>query len=157
MLTHGHPNVRSALDEAGYLHAVVGQDRLLPVSAGDAQGRPRHCLQENGTVHGQVLTYGPDSGLGRLLRELKGQAYARLSAQASMAAQLASVLRTMALDGLGMAWLPEILIKEDLLAGRLVQAGPAEWELELQVRLYRGRGLVGSSCEQLWQAVAPDQ
>ena len=153
VLTHGNPHVRNALDEAGYAYAVVGHDRLLPVSAIDAAGRPRHHLREDGNTVGHVLAYGPESGLGHLLKELKGQAYARIAAQAGMTAQLASVLRTMALDGLGMAWLPETLVRDDIDADRLMVAAAPSWTLELEVRLYRDRGRLGMSGEQLWQAV----
>lgn len=154
VLSHGHPSVRSPLDEAGYRYAIVGRDRLLPVSAPDEKGAPLHQLKEDGTISGQVLTYGPDSGLGRLLKELKGQTYARLAGQATMTAQLASVLRSMALDGLGMTWLPEILIKDDLDAGHLVHSAPLHWTLDLDVRLYRSQSALGSSGEQLWEAVS---
>lgn len=157
VLTHGHPGVASALDEAGCPYVVVGQDQLLPVSARGRDGLPLplHRLKGDGSVAGEVLAYGLGSGLGRLLRERKGQAYLRIAAQAGMTAQLASVLRTMALDGLGMAWLPEILVKEDLEEGRLVPAAASDWALALEVRLYRGPGPVGPSAEQLWQAVNP--
>lgn len=155
VLTHGHPGVASALDEAGCPYVVVGQDQLLPVSARGRDGLPLHRLTGDGSVAGEVLAYGLGSGLGRLLRERKGQAYLRIAAQAGMTAQLASVLRTMALDGLGMAWLPEILVKEDLEEGRLVPAAASGWALALEVRLYRGPGPVGPSAEQLWQAVNP--
>jgi LysR family transcriptional regulator, hypochlorite-specific transcription factor HypT len=48
--------------------------------------------------------------LGRILRETKGPALDRLHAPNVLTAHLASVLRTMALDGRGLAWLPQLLI-----------------------------------------------
>jgi LysR family transcriptional regulator, hypochlorite-specific transcription factor HypT len=47
--------------------------------------------------------------LGRILRETKGTALDRLQAPNVLTAHLASMLRTMALDGRGLSWLPELL------------------------------------------------
>ena len=63
------------------------------------------------------------------------------------------LLRTMALDGRGMAWLPHTLIREDLAAGRLVEAAPQDWTLELEIRLYRDRSPMGHAAEAFWSAV----
>ena len=62
-------------------------------------------------------------------------------------AHLASVLRTMALDGRGLAWLPRSLIEEDLASGRLVGAAPDDWHIELEIRLYRARSSLGEAAE----------
>jgi LysR family transcriptional regulator, hypochlorite-specific transcription factor HypT len=149
-LIHGHPQVKSSLDELGYEYAVVGRDRLVPVSVPGGDGQPKHRLEADGTVVGEGLTYGEDSGLGRLLRELKGRDYLKVVSQSVLTAQLASVLRTMALDGRGMAWLPEILVRDDMQAGRLVAAASEDWALALEVRLYRGRAPLGVSGQLLW-------
>ena len=68
-------------------------------------------------------------------------------------AHLASVLRTMAMDGRGMAWLPQTLIRDDLAAGRLIEAAPQEWTIELEIRLYRDRSPLGKAAEEFWSAV----
>lgn len=153
VLAHGHAGVRNALDEAGYPFAVVGQDRLLPVSAPAADGTPLHRLEPGGGVAGQVLAYGPDSGMARILRDLKGQAYERVVSQSTLTTPLSSVLRTMARDGRGMAWLPEVLVKDDLASGALVAAAGEDWTLALEVRLYRERAALGSSAQSLWDAL----
>lgn len=59
----------------------------------------------------------------------------------------------MALDGRGMAWLPQTLIREDLASGRLIEAAPKEWIIELEIRLYRDRSPVGKAAEEFWSAV----
>jgi DNA-binding transcriptional LysR family regulator len=70
-------------------------------------------------------------------------------------AHLASVLRTMALDGRGMAWLPRTLIVEDLASSRLVEAAPQDWRIEVDIRLYRDRCALGKAAEEFW-ASAPE-
>jgi LysR family transcriptional regulator, hypochlorite-specific transcription factor HypT len=160
MLAHGHASVRGPLDEAGCQCLVVGKDRLIPVSAPDKTGRPAHRLPPDAkaaAVH--LLSYSTESGLGRVLRELKGPALDRLHAPNVLTAHLASVLRTMALDGRGLAWLPQLLVGDDIEAGRLVVAAPDDWTIELEIRLYRDRAAIGKAAEAFWlaaqAAVAP--
>lgn len=163
VLAHGHRQVPGPLGEAAFDGVVVGQDQLLPVCAPDATGAPAHPLETgtaapgaNGTTGAPVplLAYSSESGLGRILREVKGAALDRLGMQPVFTAHLASVLRTMALDGRGVAWLPRILIGDDLDAGRLMVAGGEDWHLELDIRLYRDRGAMGAAAEAFWAAAA---
>jgi LysR family transcriptional regulator, hypochlorite-specific transcription factor HypT len=62
------------------------------------------------------------------------------------------VLRSMALDGRGIAWLPRTLVEEDLAAGRLVAAADADFYVDLEIRLYRQRDAVGRAAEAFWKA-----
>ncbi len=155
MLAHGHPGVKGQLDSAEFPYLVVGTDVLVPVSAPDASGQPLHSLG-SGVKHLVVplLSYSAESGLGRTLKTLKGPAIDRLNAQYVMTAHLASVLRSMALDGKGLAWLPRLLVGEDLERGRLVIAGPAEWHVDLDIRLHRNRANIGKAAESFWAAAS---
>ncbi|HEX7747348.1 MAG TPA: LysR family transcriptional regulator [Bordetella sp.] len=153
MLAYGHAQVRGPLDEAGCPNLVVGTDRLIAVSAPDKHGRPVHRLPAEGkstAVH--LLNYSAESGLGRILRVLNGQILDRLHAPNVLTAHLASVLRTMALDGRGLAWLPQMLVGDDLERGRLVMAAPQEWSIALEIRLYRDRASLGKAAEVFWLA-----
>jgi DNA-binding transcriptional LysR family regulator len=154
VLCHAHPQSVSELEEHSCPSTRVGTDVLLPVSAPDAQGKPRHSLwgsAEETPAH--ILSYSAESGLGRILRGVHGAALDRYATQNVFTAHLASVLRTMALDGRGLAWLPRTLVAEDLRQGRLLEAAPSESFIELEVRLYRARGPLGTAAENFWQAV----
>lgn len=155
MLAHGHPGVRGPLDEADFPSIVVGVDQLIPVSAPSEGGRPLHALHE-GSKGAAVpwLAYSRESGLGRILKELKGPALDRLHVHQALTAHLASVLRTMALDRRGLAWLPKLLVEDDLTSARLVVAAPDDWRIDLQVRLYRQRGESGKTAENFWKAAS---
>jgi LysR family transcriptional regulator, hypochlorite-specific transcription factor HypT len=67
-------------------------------------------------------------------------------------AHLATVLRSLALEGRGLAFLPASLVREDLAAGRLVAAGGASWTIALSVRLYRPRAALSAVAEKFWAA-----
>lgn len=150
LLCHAHEQVPSRLDPAQHRHAVVGHDALLPVCAADAEGRPRHAL--DGATAVPLLEYSAESGIGRLVRALRGPALGAAHAQPALTAHLATVLKTMALDGRGVAFLPRSLIADELAAGRLVAAGGAGWPIAVEIRLYRRAQTLPRAGEAFWQA-----
>mgnify|MGYP003385339055 CR=1 FL=1 len=153
VLSHAHPQVQGLLQAASYPSALIGQDLLLPVSRPDPQGLPLHALVGANPTTVQMLSYSTESGIGGILRGVCGPALDRMKIQVVFTAHLASVLRTMVLDGRGMAWLPQTLIGPDLERGRLVAAAPAQWNVALEIRLYREPSPIGQAAQAFWQAV----
>jgi DNA-binding transcriptional LysR family regulator len=88
-----------------------------------------------------------------MVRALRGAALEGAHAQPALTAHLATVLRTMVLDGRGVAWLPRSLIVDELAAGRLVGAGAASWSIAVEIRLFRRRGAAPPAAEAFWRAV----
>ncbi len=153
VISHAHPQVQGLLDSAGYASLQVGADTLIPVSAPDEAGCPSHTLSDAGPGGTQLLSYSTESGIGRILGTVLGTQLERRMARTIFTAHLASVLRTMALDGRGIAWLPRSLIADDLKDGRLVAAATDIWHIPLQIRLYRDRADIGPTAEAFWQTV----
>jgi DNA-binding transcriptional LysR family regulator len=154
VLSHAHPRVRGPLEEGGYPSVLVGSDRLIPVSAADERGTPLHRLsRDKQAAPVPVLNYSAESGLNRILKSLLGPTLAQQPTQAVFTAHLASVLRTVALGRRGLAWLPAVLIADDLAAGRLVVAAADDWHITLEVRLYRDKAAMGAAAEKFWSAV----
>ena len=155
VMSHAHPQSSSELLARDFPFVCVGHDMLIPVSAPDSAGRARYQLAH--ATQGSplpVLSYSAESGIGRILREVRGAALERSPAHNVFKAHLASVLRTMALDARGMAWLPQTLIAEDLASGRLLEAAPRDWWIEMEIRLYRDRSPLGRTGEDFWTAVS---
>lgn len=151
VLCHAQREAPDALDAAGLPCLVVGADRLVPVQA---PGRARTGLdaRRKAGTGVDLLGYSAESGIGRIVQAVHGAALAQLGARAVFTAHLASVLKTMALDGRGIAWLPASLVHDELAQGRLVPAGGAAWEIALQIRLYRGAAPLSAAAEALWTA-----
>lgn len=151
VLAHAHARMQGPLDSEAYVAADIGQDELVPVSRPGADGEPVHRLRK-GRSAVPVLAYTDESGMGRVLRAVLGRRLEAMGTQVVFTAHLASVLRSMAIDGRGIAWLPRTLVDEDIEAGRLVAAAGAEWAVDLEIRLYRQRQLVGRAAEGFWEA-----
>ena len=181
VLCHGHASAPGRLDEASLPMRVLGTDWLLPLAAPDARGRPRHAFgepeesaappplakasAEGGPAHApDVLAYSESSALGRIvathLRTAPGEAAwaAHEAGQAPLfTAHHAVLLKTLATEGRGVAWLPESLASEALRAGTLVAAAPAALSVLVEVRIYRQAGPMGDAAEALWALLSqPD-
>ena len=153
LLSHWHELVPGRLDPALHRSMQVGSDILIPASAPGAHG-PRHSLSSAGTTRTPVLSYSAESGIGRMVRALRGAALDKAQAEVVFTAHLASVLKSMTLDGRGVAWLPASLIGDELAGGRLVEAGGSEWRIDVEVRLFRSLAVLPRAAEAFWAAAA---
>ena len=161
VLCHGHPDVPGRLDEAQYPLLRLSGDVLLPVSAPapGAPGQPLHAVLQERPV--PVLAYSEASGLGRIMRSRMRHLFSE-GKDAAMpqgvsvvfTAHHAVLLKTMALEGRGVAWLPESLIADELRAGTLVAAGGSAFSLPVQIRLYRQRAEMSPMAEAVWELSA---
>lgn len=155
VMSHAHERARGALQSGGYPSVGIGSDELIPVSATTKNGKPIHQLSDatkSTPLH--LLDYSDESGLGGILRAVHGSALERLPVQHVFTAHLASVLRTMALDDRGVAWLPASLISDDIASGRLAPAASGDWCITMDVRLYRDKTTLGAAGERFWEAVS---
>lgn len=163
LLCHGHASVSNRLDPALFDFTVVGEDRLLPVSAAKANGAPMHAISESfqreGGAHTtelSVLTYGETSGIGQIMRAMMREAFSERSGlltRTVFTAHHAVLLKTMAIEGRGVAWLPESLIRQELTAGLLVPSGDERWTIPIEIRLFRPRAAISDAAEALWKVV----
>ncbi|PNG59614.1 Quorum-sensing regulator protein D [Variovorax sp. WDL1] len=149
VLSHAHGKAHGALDAEPYSSSRIGEDVLVAVSAPNEGGSARHQLGVGGGAV-PVLQYTEESGLGRIMRAVLRRRLESLSVQVVFTAHLASVLRTMALDGRGIAWLPQTLVEEDIGQGRLVAAASSEWAVPLEIRLYRDSEPLGKAANAFW-------
>lgn len=164
VLCHGHPAVPGRLDEAQYPMQRISDDVLQPVSAPDPADpqRPLHAMGQPAAV--PVLAYSEASGLGRIMRSRMRSVFSDTPDAATPAlpggvavvftAHHAVLLKTMAQEGRGVAWLPQSLIADGLRSGALVVAGGPEWNVPVEIRLYRQRAEMAAVAEGLWELSA---
>ncbi len=154
VICHTHPLATGMLSNARYRSTRIGSDALVPVTALGAGGRRIHTLEPRRGESVALLEYSNDSGIGRLTRGVLSEGLSSLKTSVVFTAHLASVLRTMVLDGRGIAWLPRTLIDEDLSSCRLVVATEdvARWSVETGIDLFRSVEPAGKAAETFWDA-----
>ncbi|WP_417720165.1 LysR family transcriptional regulator [Salipiger sp.] len=150
-ISHRGPDTPQDLSERQFRHHVIGNDRLVPVSAPDAAGRPRWRLAtDDGPA--PYIGYGAASGLHAIL-ESHWVLHGRPDLRQVMSSVLAATNLEMAKEGQGIAYLPGSLAERDLDRGRLVPAGDASHHVPVQVVIYRPRSRLSAHCEAFWQKV----
>lgn len=157
VLTHAHPSAPSPLDDDRYEALKIGLDELVAVSRANGMGQPVHDLGAETKTPTSILGYTHASGLGRIFEAVLGRRLKTVPTQVVFKAHLASVLRTMALDGRGLAWLPKTLVEEDVATGRLVSISHGAWDVPLDIRLYREKNMTGLAPLALWRAAASER
>ena len=64
---------------------------------------------------------------------------------------MADSLKSMALQGLGVAWVPRLCATAELARGELVVCGDERWQLPLEIRLYRSALMRKAAVRLLWR------
>ena len=154
LLCHHHPAAATRLDPQTFRSVPLGRDVLLPVSAPDATGGALHALpgQEDSPV--PFLAFSAESGMGRILAASRAQEGQPVWLEPVFTSHVATVLKTMARGGRGVAWAPMSLVEDDLAQGALVRAGDAAWDVPLEVRLFRPRSRQTRAAEGFWAQLA---
>ena len=63
------------------------------------------------------------------------------------------LLIDMAREGRGVTWAPMSLVRADLDNGRLLRAGGGEWDIPINVSLFRTRARMTRAAETFWNSV----
>lgn len=155
LLCHHHEAVPNRLPGGQFRSVVVGHDRLMPLcAAGAGAGAPPAWpLPGSPAAPVKLLAYNEESGLGRILAARQKGDAGGLVCETVFTSHLAAALLPMARDGHGVAWLPASLAEPDIAAGRLVRAGGAEWDVAVDIRLFRPRARLSTGAERLWGLV----
>ena len=156
LLCHRQAQSASRMDELEYPVATLGTDVLVPVSAAapDDASKPMHTLEGPGSM--PLLAYDAASALGRIVQH-KLRHNPDLTMRETFVAPHGVLLRSMALQGRGIAWLPDMLVRDDLAQGRLLRAGGPSWDIPVEICLYRQPNEMSQVAERLWTVLGQAQ
>lgn len=145
-------HLQTSVDFQSFQVLTLGQERLVPVSAPDMLGAALNSLQ---SVHSEVscLRYQPECSLGWALEKKLGIDKNLPVLNAIHDSSLADGLHSMALMGLGVAWLPLTMVIHDLDRKRLVRAGSEAHDIALNIELIRLKTPLGAHAEQFWESL----
>jgi LysR family transcriptional regulator, hypochlorite-specific transcription factor HypT len=147
------------LDPDQHSRITLGTDYLVPVSAPSKQGsEPHYSITDSSVRPLPYLGYSDESHLGQVLANHAAfvQIAGRLVAHAKSA--YTETLRAGVLAGLGVAWLPYSLIRNNLEDGELTLASnDVSHYIPLTVDVYRQRSTSREEvlkCWEVWQNYA---
>ncbi|MDZ7852853.1 MAG: LysR substrate-binding domain-containing protein [Halomonas sp.] len=149
MLAYYDPYASMQLDAEVFPSFSIGQVKMLPVSLPDEQGRPRFPLEGHESI--PYLAYTQGAFLGRSVRMLLKNDPLRMRLRTVYETAMAEGLKGMVMQGMGTAWIPDFCIRQELREGRVVRAGGEQWDVPLDIRLYRCSLVHKPGVEKLWR------
>jgi LysR family transcriptional regulator, hypochlorite-specific transcription factor HypT len=154
LLCHYHDEGNTRLDMHAYRHIPLASDRLIPVSGKDEQGRALYDISGASGKAVPCLAFEETSGIGRILASNLAGRTEVLHLQPVLSSHLAMALKGLAIEGKGVAWIPESLAADEMgVGGRLVSAGADEWAVDVQIVLIRPRERMADIAERFWRVV----
>lgn len=124
----------------------VFESELYPVCAADAQGRPLFDIYR---PQAPLLNYTGTSYMGRLVNRRLGEVGA-IAPRTLFMSSMSELLKNMALDGHGIAWLPVWSIAGELQANKLVCLDTPELTVPIQAYIYRMDTRLNKTAEHFW-------
>ncbi|HGX7660832.1 TPA: hypochlorite stress DNA-binding transcriptional regulator HypT [Shigella flexneri] len=123
------------------------ESELYPVCAADAQGHPVFDITQPQVP---LLNYTATSYMGRLvnrhLAEVGG-----ITGRTIFISSMSELLKNMALNGYGIAWLPIWSIVDELQTKRLICLDAAKLTVPIQAYIYRMNTRLNRTAENLWR------
>ncbi|EPX1324327.1 hypochlorite stress DNA-binding transcriptional regulator HypT [Escherichia coli] len=123
------------------------ESELYPVYASDTRGNPVFDITQ---PHAPFLNYTATSYMGRLvnrhLAEVGG-----ISGRTIFISSMSELLKNMALNGYGIAWLPIWSIADELQTKRLICLDAAKLAVPIQAYIYRMNTRLNRTAENLWR------
>jgi DNA-binding transcriptional LysR family regulator len=141
LLCYHHPRQPVQLDPGRYDMLVLGREALRAYARCDKTRTPEFTLP--GSKHAPLpfLSYTNNAYLGRMVELILADTKVPLHLENHYETDMAEGLKMMALEGRGIAFLPESAVTRELKQKLLARAdgGHAAWEIEMEIRLYRER------------------
>ena len=136
LMVYHSPLVPMSIDERSCPSVILGTDKLIPVSKSDEFGSPLYRLNEARLRQLPLLSYPPETFFGRICNGLIRFRPSETNFNVVVQSAHSRILHSLALDGVGIAWLPERCVREDIASGRLAICGEDEWSTSIEIRLY---------------------
>jgi len=149
MLAYYDPFATMQLDQEVFPSFSIGKVQMLPVTLPKENGEPRYSLTGEAPI--PYLAYTQGAFLGRSVRMLLKNDPLRMRLRTVYETAMAEGLKGMVLQGVGVAWIPDFCIREELKTGHLVRAGDETWDIPLEIRLYRCSLVHKPGVEKLWR------
>ncbi len=130
-----------------FAHIHLFSSQLFPVCAADRDGQPLYRLDQ---AEAPLLNYTANSYMGRQVNRVLARDTS-LNFRTVFVSSMSELLKQVALDGSGIAWLPGYGIRQELAQGRLVALDSQALLIPIDAYAYRLDTRMSQSMERFWQ------
>lgn len=141
LLCYHHPRQPVQLDTGRYDMLTLGSEALRAYARCGKAGVPQLVLPGSAKSPLPFLSYTSNAYLGRMVDLILADAKHPLHLEKRYETDMAEGLKMMALEGHGIAFLPESAVVREVKQKQLARAdnGKSDWEVNMEIRLYRER------------------
>jgi LysR family transcriptional regulator, hypochlorite-specific transcription factor HypT len=148
MLSYSTPTIPSLLNPADFLACKLKRDELILVSAPDKDNKPLFKINSKKPIN--YLAYVPNCLMGKMTDKIISTQCETLELKCVYENAIAESIKAMAIQGMGVAWLPRICIQAELDRGDLINIGNENLTMPLDIMLYRSSQRLSNEGESLW-------
>ncbi|MGY4876354.1 LysR family transcriptional regulator [Vreelandella aquamarina] len=141
------------IDTSTCRYRVVGQERLIPVTACDSDGMPNYLLPGQRQTPLPWLAYPKRGLLGSALKAHLTRMPINTFLNIQNENLYAAGIKELVALGYGMSWLPERSVQAELASGVFKRAGDERWDVPLELRLYRHQAQHHTDLDAFWNAL----
>lgn len=152
VLCYWHPAIDffAGLESTDYEYLALCEEHLVPVTALDEQGRPRYQLPGSKSAPLPYIGYHSSSFMQPVIQNFLQQR-ATLPHLLTMNENVHSIsAKAMIKEEFGFGWIPSRLLKDNFRYQSLGRAGGLEWDIPMQIRLYRLKNNPNSHLQLFW-------
>ncbi|MBL1420482.1 MAG: LysR family transcriptional regulator [Alphaproteobacteria bacterium] len=131
----------------------LAEEALVPVVKPDNDGNPTWWLPDGSNQTIPYLCTRTEISIWPVREHIKKH-YAHLEFKTVYESNIATALKSMVLEGFGVAWIPYTLVAEELASGELVRAAEQEADIIVDIKIYRNPKHHEARLDRFWQAVA---
>ncbi|RZL42246.1 MAG: LysR family transcriptional regulator [Variovorax sp.] len=147
LIAYQHPSQPLQLDAGRYETVRLGSEVVAPWVKPDASGLPRYRLPGRPGQPLPYLGYAPGAYLGGVVDQLIKDSDIPIHLDRVYETDMSEGLKAMALEGHGIAFLPQNAVRKEVRQRTLVSALPPEigsLEATMEIRAYRARPIAAS-------------
>lgn len=153
MIVYHHPQAPILIDADKFASLPLGRDAFLPFCAPDRSGKPLYRLPGKAGKPVPYLAYTATTFLGRVADLILKNAATPCELTRCYEADMTMLLMQMAIEGYGVAWLPQSAAAPAVGSGQLVKAGGNEWSTGLEIRAYCSLANQNPTMRELWETL----
>lgn len=139
-------------DPTRFTSLKLGSERLVPVVAPDVNGAPLWWLPDRPATPIPYLHTGNTLSLWPIKAHLKKR-YRDLTFNTVYETSIATAMKAMAIEGYGVAWIPNAIVADDLVAGRLVRAAGSADDIVVDIKIFRCTDFDAPPIAAFWQTL----
>ena len=149
LMCYRHSTIPIELDERRFERLDIGNDKLVPVYSASLQSAPVNWQlpgeQDNPISY---LQFDKGSFLGSVIEQKLHEKKPHLKLRHTDA--FGEALKSLCLQGAGLAWLPHASIEKELVSTELICAGDEKWQIPLTLSIFAEPETFSNSGQMAW-------